>query len=170
MVPVGSWLFHYYIDIKRTEYEELSMDLTHRSIDDPIKLPLEWVNVYFRKLDNFISVDSADDASELEYHKVAVKGRFDHDKEIYIKDKWLKTPFSVIHRSKLKTYNPYDYSEPEYKGYHVITPFILDSGEQILVNRGWVDEAHLDPKTRTSGQISGSVEVTGLLKNGENVS
>lgn len=123
---------------------------------------------------NFLSLAyfcySPEEASELEYHKTVVEGHFDHDREIYIKDKWLKTPFSLIHKRRLKDFSPYEYSEPEYKGYHVITPFILESGEKILVNRGWVDEDHLDPKTRTNGQISGSVELTGLIRSSENVS
>lgn len=106
----------------------------------------------------------------MEYHKSVVKGRFDHANEMYISDKLLKTPFHVIPKWYLKRYNPYFYSEPELNGYHVITPFILETGEKILVDRGWVDEPHLDPKTRTAGQVEGTVEITGLIRNDEKVS
>lgn len=80
-----------------------------------------------------------------------------------------KSPLDVIPEGYRKFYNPYGYTEPEPTGYHVITPFILDSGERILVDRGWVDEEHLDPNKRLSGQVSESLQIAGLIRKSENV-
>lgn len=39
--------------------------------------------------------------------------------------------------------------------------------EIILVNRGWVPRDKLDPKTRPEGQLSDTIELTGIVRKGE---
>lgn len=48
-------------------------------------------------------------------------------------------------------------------GYWVFTPARVD-GRIILVNRGFVPEQARDPATRTQGQITGPVEVVGVMR------
>ena len=53
-------------------------------------------------------------------------------------------------------------------GYMVITPFRLaETGEWILVNRGWVPKARKDPSSRREGQVSGTTEVVGMIRRSE---
>jgi surfeit locus 1 family protein len=49
-------------------------------------------------------------------------------------------------------------------GCWVITPLQMADGNLLLVNRGFVDDAHRDPATRAAGQVAGTVTVTGLLR------
>lgn len=39
--------------------------------------------------------------------------------------------------------------------------------QTILVNRGWVPRKKLDPSTRQSGQVTSSVELTGIVRKQE---
>ena len=38
-------------------------------------------------------------------------------------------------------------------GYHVISAFTLESGERVLVNRGWVPQSMGNASTRQEGQV-----------------
>ncbi len=49
-------------------------------------------------------------------------------------------------------------------GYHVVTPFQLDDGRTLLVDRGWIPLDRKDPATRVQGQIAGAVEIDGLIR------
>ena len=49
-------------------------------------------------------------------------------------------------------------------GFHVVTPFRLESGDIVLVDRGFVPEDRRNPATRAAGQIEGTTSVTGLLR------
>jgi surfeit locus 1 family protein len=49
-------------------------------------------------------------------------------------------------------------------GVHVVTPFQLDNGDIVFVDRGFVPEDRRDPATRAAGQIAGATSVTGLLR------
>jgi surfeit locus 1 family protein len=49
-------------------------------------------------------------------------------------------------------------------GVDVVTPMVQDNGETVLVDRGFVPEALRDPKTRAAGQVTGEVELTGVLR------
>ena len=49
-------------------------------------------------------------------------------------------------------------------GYWVFTPARLAAGARVVVNRGFVPEANRDPATRAAGQISGPVDMVGVLR------
>lgn len=49
-------------------------------------------------------------------------------------------------------------------GYWVMTPLRTDDGFTVLVNRGFVPPERLTPASRASGQATGHVTVTGLLR------
>ena len=81
-------------------------------------------------------------AGGLEYARVRVRGTFRHKSEQFL---WEPDP-------------------RQGPGYHVYTPLQLNDGRLILVNRGYVTEAKKTPTTRSEGQITGTVEVVGLLR------
>lgn len=49
-------------------------------------------------------------------------------------------------------------------GYWVITPLKLADGTSTLINRGFVPTDKRDPATRSEGQITSPVKITGLLR------
>lgn len=86
--------------------------------------------------------DAPADPASLEFRRVTLQGEFLHDKELYFPDK-------------------------TYKGTHglwVATPFRLDDGRVVIVNRGWVPDKYLLPKTRQPGLLPGHVTVEGILR------
>ncbi|WP_328503735.1 SURF1 family protein [Streptomyces sp. NBC_00457] len=78
------------------------------------------------------------------YHRVTAKGRFDTDDEV------------VVRRRT---------NADDEVGYHVLTPFVLDDGKVLLVNRGWIPAD--SPSQTTFPKIPapprGEVTVTGRL-------
>jgi surfeit locus 1 family protein len=49
-------------------------------------------------------------------------------------------------------------------GFWVLTPFRMQDGAIVLVNRGFVPPDRRKPETRQAGQIEGPTEMTGLLR------
>jgi surfeit locus 1 family protein len=82
------------------------------------------------------------DPASLEYHKVWVEGRFRHDRELHL--------IGRFYRDK--------------PGYQIVTPLIRDDGSAVLVNRGFVPLAALDPATRAAGQVEGKVRIEGAVR------
>ncbi|KAL5254255.1 hypothetical protein ACHWQZ_G013889 [Mnemiopsis leidyi] len=87
------------------------------------------------------------DCSEeyLEYTPVKFTGKFDYSKEFYLGPRHE----IVDHRDK-----------GEAGGYHSIVPFTLDSGQRILVDRGYVSNRTDSPV----GQIRGTVTLSGYIR------
>lgn len=54
-----------------------------------------------------------------------------------------------------------DVSSP---GYWVFTPARLDGGSVVMVNRGFVPDGRQDPKTRPGGQLSGPIDIVGVMR------
>jgi len=104
--------------------------------------------------------DSLEMISEDEYTKYKVRGSFDNTQEIFIGPRSLLSDeggtrgFGLI-------------SSGEKVGYHVITPFQVENGPRILINRGWIPRTQLDPKSRQEGQIEGLVELVGVKRSDE---
>jgi len=82
----------------------------------------------------------AGDAAQ--YRRVRLTGRFDNGKEAY-----------------LFTTGPN--GEPVY---HVLTPFILEDGQAVLVDRGLIPTAMLDPKMRAAGELNGVRRIVGVWR------
>ena len=78
---------------------------------------------------------------EAQYRKVTLKGRFDHTHEAYV--------FAT------------DNGAPDY---HVLTPFTLDNGRTLLVDRGEVPKDRLDPASRATGNVADHTQVTGVWR------
>ena len=82
------------------------------------------------------------DARPLEFHRVAVKGVFQHGAELYL----------------------HAISKDGAPGYAVLTPLLMLDGSFILINRGFVPEDQKTPASRNASQLQGEVTVTGLLR------
>jgi cytochrome oxidase assembly protein ShyY1 len=78
------------------------------------------------------------------YRSVTAKGRFDTDNEV------------VVRRRT---------NADDEVGYHVLTPFVLDDGKVLLVNRGWIPSDGLSQTAfpKIPAPPSGEITVTGRL-------
>ena len=76
------------------------------------------------------------------YHPVAVEGVFDHSKEVYF------FTTSIKGRS----------------GWNVHTPLLLDNGNYLIVNRGFVPYDLREPELRLQGQVTEKQSITGLVR------
>lgn len=84
--------------------------------------------------------DAAEPGS-LEYLRVSLNGHYLNDRETFVQ--------AVTERGA---------------GFWVVTPFVTDAGETVLVNRGFVPPDLREPGSRAAGQIGGETTVTGLLR------
>ena len=84
------------------------------------------------------------------YRHVTLTGTFEHDKEAHV-------------------FRPLEEARGPFHGLGdlVLTPLRLASGAHVIVNRGFVPMARLDPPTRQAGQLAGAVTVTGLMREPE---
>ena len=88
--------------------------------------------------------DVIDRPETLEFHAARVRGSLHHAREMYLAARTLE---GVV-------------------GLHVVTPMTLEDGRTLLIDRGWVPDARRDPATRPEGQLSGVVELVGLMRTG----
>jgi len=87
------------------------------------------------------------DAADLEYRRVRFTAAFKHAKEALV--------FAAA-----TAFRP-DVAGP---GYWVFTPARLADGGVVIVNRGFVPDGRQEAASRRAGQISGPVEITGVLR------
>lgn len=140
---LGTW------QVKRLAWKkQLIRDLEERTQSDPVQ---------YNAMDMLITGR----AVQMEYKPVMVEGHFDHSKEV------LLGPRSKHNRGQTGSPGLIAHGKTEV-GYHVVTPFVLDSGERILINRGWVSSKQREAKTRETGQISDRVKITGLVRQTQN--
>lgn len=87
------------------------------------------------------------DAADTEYRHVAFPAEFLNDQEalVYTSGSTFRTDVSGA-------------------GYWVFTPARLTGGSLVVVNRGFVPEGRQNPATRAEGQVSGVVQVTGVMR------
>jgi surfeit locus 1 family protein len=78
---------------------------------------------------------------DIEYWPIELEGTFRHEGERH---------FFATHQGA--------------SGYFVYTPFELERGRFLLVNRGFVPFDRKDPATRADGQVDGVVSVRGLVR------
>ena len=77
-----------------------------------------------------------------EFQRVGLTGRFAHDQEIYL------------------TGRTYEGNA----GFHVVTPFVDQTGRAFLVNRGWVSEAYRAPEQRAFSVIDEEISFDGIVR------
>ncbi|XP_061705525.1 surfeit locus protein 1 [Cydia pomonella] len=121
---------------------------------------LELIDILQAK-SNSTPIPMPTDFSELEkmeYKPVKVKGEFLHDKEILI------GPRALIDNEHQR-FGSLVSDPKKNQGWLVVTPFKLsDTGEVILVNRGWVHQSMRPKDKRESSMIKGEVELTGVVR------
>ena len=81
-------------------------------------------------------------ARALEFHPVYAEGEYLNDHELYL---------------NAQAFNGA-------AGFHIITPFRLEDGTIVFIDRGFVPTDRQLPATRHAGQIAGPTKVTGLLR------
>ncbi|KHJ45164.1 SURF1 family protein [Trichuris suis] len=138
--PVGFFLLGCWQVKRRIWKKKLLQQLEERVCGDPVDLP-----------------DDLRALSDMEFSRIRVRGYFDHEDEFVI-------PMRARRDSTfLQRRNHFMFDESSPVGANVITPFrVKDRGYKILINRGWVPNQMVDPKTRLKGQIEGEVEVIGI--------
>lgn len=95
---------------------------------------------------------------ELEYRRIRLRGKFDHSEEIHVLPRSLNEG----------PHGGGGLGQRPKSGAHIITPFDLsETGQRILVNRGWVPRDKIEPEKRPEGQIQGEVELVGFIRQGE---
>ena len=82
------------------------------------------------------------DLKEFEFRRVAVIGTFDHAHEFYLAAR----------------------SQNGNVGYWIVTPLKSETGETVLINRGWVPEDKKLPEKRADGEIPGTVAINGFIR------
>ncbi|TMW53683.1 hypothetical protein DOY81_001228, partial [Sarcophaga bullata] len=127
-----------------------------------------WKEQLIKDMEKFTqmpAVDLPEDLSvldDMEYRTVKVKGTFLHDKEL------LMGPRSFIRPDGAETAGGLFSQRDTGNGYWVITPFKLTGRDDvILINRGWIPRKHIKPESRSAGQISQEVELTCIVRRGE---
>lgn len=118
--------------------QELIAQVEARAAAEPVPLPAsaQW---------------SAMSAAADDYRRVRLTGTFRHGLEAYL--------YHVAGDSRST-----GRVRPQGQGYFVMTPFDLQGGGTVIVNRGFVPLDRRDPATRAEGQIMGPVTVTGLIR------
>jgi len=86
-------------------------------------------------------LSSNDSFADQEYRPVTASGVFQHQAERH---------FFATHDGV--------------SGFYVYTPLLLDSGDYLFVNRGFVPYERKEPSTRPEGQVTGRVNLTGLVR------
>jgi surfeit locus 1 family protein len=87
------------------------------------------------------------DPARDEYHRVEFSAEFSHGGEALV-------------YAAATAFRP-DVSSP---GYWVFTPARLADGSTVIVNRGFVPDGRQDPKSRPDGQVSGPIDIVGVMR------
>ena len=82
-----------------------------------------------------------------EYSRVKFEARFDNGREALV--------FAAP-----SVFRP----DADGPGYWVFTPARLYDGGIVMVNRGFVPDGRQDPKSRSEGEVTGPVEITGAMR------
>lgn len=81
-------------------------------------------------------------AEDVQYRHVALDGRFQNAREAFV----------------------YTTDAGGNPVYHVITPFRLDDGRVLLVDRGLIPLRLIDPESRAAGELSGEQHIVGVWR------
>eukprot|EP01128_Nolandella_sp_AFSM9_P001200 TRINITY_DN11308_c0_g1_i1.p1 TRINITY_DN11308_c0_g1~~TRINITY_DN11308_c0_g1_i1.p1 ORF type:complete len:249 (-),score=47.59 TRINITY_DN11308_c0_g1_i1:128-874(-) len=94
---------------------------------------------------------SAEELDELEFRPVTIAGNYLNEEELYVSPRWGTSPGN----------------DDIEVGYHIVTPFQLEQGEKILVNRGWVPTRMKPRTTRPETLIEGDTSLTAIVRRGD---
>lgn len=109
---------------------------------------LYWKTALIEKLESRMAAPAMDlparleDVDAAEYRRARVRGRFLHDREMYL----------------------LGYSPRGSAGFYVVTPLMRADAPAVLINRGWVPPERKDPARRQAGQPPVEVVVEGIVR------
>ncbi|XP_042215332.1 surfeit locus protein 1-like isoform X1 [Homarus americanus] len=145
IIPIGTFCLGTWQLQRRKWKLNLIAELQAKSNVPPVDLPLE-----------------LSELEDLEFQRVKMTGSFDHSKEVFLGPRPLLVGGDVHEAGS-------GLISSGQSGYLVVTPFKLaDRDLTVLVNRGWVPRKQKNPESRLEGQIEGLVEVTAVVRRGEN--
>jgi len=108
------------------------------------------------------------------FRRLAVRGTYRHEKEVFIYPRQLLRTEEPAKTSNLSSRSLGSASSDKTPsiarnklGACVVTPFELDDGRVILVNRGYVGQDHIPPGRRAHGQATFEHLITGIIRDGE---
>ncbi|XP_014369889.2 surfeit locus protein 1 [Papilio machaon] len=131
-----------------------------------LKWKLELIDMLQAK-SNSVPVDmptNFEALSNMEFLPVKVRGEFLHDREILIGPRALIEENQALPRTGSLMSDP-----KKNQGWLVITPFkISETGDVILVNRGWIPKSLRPKEKRQPSMVEGEVELTGVVRLTEN--
>ncbi|KOB73967.1 Surfeit protein isoform 1 [Operophtera brumata] len=108
----------------------------------------------------WILLVSFTELEKMEYKPVKVRGKFVHEKELLIGPRALIDETSGMSRVGSLVSDP-----KKNQGWLVVTPFMLaDTGEVILVNRGWIHQSMKPKEKREASLIDREVELVGVVR------
>lgn len=89
-----------------------------------------------------ISNNTVEKLKPLAFARFMLSGTYMHDKELHLAARY--------YNSQL--------------GYHILTPFQLDDGRVVIINRGWVHVDHKDQNTRPQSLPEGTQHIVAMLR------
>jgi surfeit locus 1 family protein len=84
-----------------------------------------------------------DDLKKMDFARIHLRGEYLHDYEIHLAARYYKSQL----------------------GYHILTPFQLQDGRMVLVNRGWVKVDDKASGNRPDGQVKGVQSIIVMVRN-----
>ena len=89
----------------------------------------------------------------------ALPAKFDPERHMF-----RKVRFSGAYVHDKEMYRPARSRREGALGLQIFTPFRLDTGGVLLVNRGWVPSVRRNPETRRDGLVRGRVTLVGVMR------
>ncbi|VVC86224.1 unnamed protein product [Leptidea sinapis] len=143
VIPVGSFGLGCWQVYRLNWKIELIDIMQAKTNSEPVNMPLDF-----------------EELKKMEYCPVKVCGEFLHEKEFLIGPRALIENDSALPSSGSLVSDP-----RKNQGWLVITPFKLsDTGDVILVNRGWVPSHMRSKEKRLASLVKGEVELTGTVR------
>jgi cytochrome oxidase assembly protein ShyY1 len=87
------------------------------------------------------------DLTSMEYRQVKVSGTFDFEHQVALRNQYWGDPDGTA----------------EY-GFHLLTPLILETGQAVLVDRGWIPGAYDTPESWKQFDVSPGTDLIGIIR------
>jgi surfeit locus 1 family protein len=90
-----------------------------------------------------VTLPSSESLTPMEYRSIIATGRYDFSQQVAIRNQYLGDQY----------------------GYHLLTPLVLDDGQAIFVDRGWIPaEGNAQPGDWKKYDVVGQVTVKGIIR------
>jgi surfeit locus 1 family protein len=92
------------------------------------------------------TLEPQDDLEEMEYRAVRVTGRYDYDHQVAIRNQFWTQNWGVE------------------SGYALLTPLVLENGQAIMVQRGWIPAKYDTPASWREFDEPGILTIEGVIR------